>query len=77
MCKKNYNLKKIKTTTKFKNVSLWNATKTQTQRITTNVKDTNLLQERKKIKANFKNIMNRNVTKLTQTQMKKKQKTTS
>jgi len=77
MCKKNYNLKKIKTTTKFKNVSLWNATKTQTQRITTNVKDTNLLQERKKIKANFKNIMNPNVTKLTQTQMKKKQKTTS
>jgi hypothetical protein len=77
MCKQNYNLKKKKTTTKFKNVSLWNATKTQTQRITTNVKDTNLLQERKKIKANFKNIMNPNVTKLTQTQMKKKQKTTS
>jgi hypothetical protein len=41
------------------------------KRITTNLKDTNLLQQRKKIKANLKNITNLDVAKLTQTQKKK------
>ncbi len=45
------------------------------KRITTNIKDTNLQQERKKITTNFKNIMNPNVAKLTQTQKKKKKTT--
>ncbi len=43
----------------------------------TNLEDTNLLQEQKKIRANFKNIMNPNVAKLAQTQKKKKEKITN
>ncbi len=39
--------------------------------ITTNLKDTNLLQQRKKIRTILKNITNLDVAKLTQTQKKK------
>jgi PIN domain nuclease of toxin-antitoxin system len=45
--------------------------KQKPKRITTNLKDTNFLQQRRKIRANFKNITNLNVAKLTQTQKKK------
>jgi len=38
---------------------------------TTNLKDTNLLQERKKTKTNLKNVTNANVAKLTQIQKNK------
>ncbi len=71
MWRKNYNPKKNKKPPQTSRVSILEMEqKHKPKRITTNIKDTNLLQQRKKIKTNFKNITNPDMAKLTQTQKK-------
>jgi hypothetical protein len=70
MRRQKYNPKKKKTIANFKSVSLWNATKTQTQKNNHKSQGYQFVQ-RKKIRANVKNTANPDVAKLTQAQKKK------
>jgi hypothetical protein len=72
MCKQNYNAKKNKNQLQTSRMLVFEMHKKhKPKRIITNLKDTNLLQQRKKIRTNLSNVTNPNVAKLTQTQKKK------